>query len=120
MFTALITAQGIYNARTPEELAVKQAQMLRKKRAAGIPVDMHYDAHPMLASVNHGRWVIECSCGSGVGVHPEWPEARCFGCGAIYLRIVFPIKRLEIERELASHPLPEQRNWRAEIEKVEG
>ena len=67
----------------------------------------HVDAY-----VNHGRWVADCLCGSGVACAPDSPEAVCLECGTVH-RVRFP-KAKDIEdvtAVLVARPLA-ARNWR--------
>ena len=66
----------------------------------------------MIAYVNHGRWVADCSV-------PHCPEAHqvkpgdgflCRNCGGEDIP-VFPEFRSEIDQLLAMRPVPETRNW---------
>lgn len=65
------------------------------------------------ARVNHGEWLFDCECGSGVAAAPEFSSGYCFGCGAIHTRVVFPDPedRLNIEYLLLARPRSENRNW---------
>ena len=51
-----------------------------------------------------GKWIVVCACGDAPMASPEWDEARCFGCGAIYRGLVWPADRLEIESMLLRRP----------------
>lgn len=71
--------------------------------------------HVAVAEVNHGRWVVYCSCG---GAEMAWDEGlvMCMGCfnspaGHALIRTHFPSQRLEIEALLNWRPLA-NRNWR--------
>jgi hypothetical protein len=61
--------------------------------------------------VNHGRWVADCLCGSGVACAPDSAEAVCLECGSVY-RVNFPPKRTitAVEKVLGSRPAS-KRNW---------
>lgn len=65
-------------------------------------------AQPLVAG---GKWVVICECGDAPMASPEWNEARCFGCGAIYRHLRWPEDRLTIERVLTSRPSALSRNW---------
>lgn len=83
------------------------------------------DGPPVMARVNHGRWLIPCECGGG---EFAWEEGL-FMCGACYngkhghkiRRSVFPRARKKIEEIMLERPL-ENRNsaiyengqWRAQ------
>lgn len=110
MVTNILQADAIYGVPTPAALAAKFEAHWAKLRKRGIQVAPTVSATPMVAYIDHGRWLIQCVCGGGVGVHQDWPEARC-GCGAIYTAIVFPDNRAAIEAALVVRPIMESRNW---------
>ncbi len=63
---------------------------LAKKRLRGLNVLEHVVATPVQARIDAGRWLIDCECSAGNAADPDWPEARCFGCGAVHTNVVFP------------------------------
>lgn len=69
---------------------------------------------PVAAVIEQGRWMFVCPCGSGVAVHPEWPDARCFECGRIFAAVVVPVDRARIESVLTKRPMDRNRNWTTE------
>ena len=74
------------------------------------------DTHPLVAYVNHNRWLVDCAvCGSGVGVDFDAtpPVARCYGCGTIHTAILLPPDRAAIEAALHPRRRAATRNWRA-------
>ena len=112
MITEILTAKAMYRVRSLDQMRQRHADILAKNRARGFPVEAHTDARPIVARVNHGRWLVDCvACGSGAGVDPDWPEARCFGCGAIYTSVVLPPDRVAIETVLVKRPRLDTRNW---------
>ena len=71
----------------------------------------HISAQALVMSVRQGRWITECpECIAGVTTGRGWSEARCFGCGAIFERVIWPPAEEipEIERVLLRRPLPAQ------------
>ena len=64
----------------------------------------------LLVYVSDNRWVGDCDCRSGVLAHPGW-AAYCFGCGAIYRDIVWPLEMAAIESELMTRQVSD-RHWR--------
>jgi len=77
---------------------------------------------PVVARVNHGRWVAHCECGGAEIVDPKDPVFMCLSCansdhqvgGRFRLRpISFPIDRSDIEEALLFRPDPSKRNWTA-------
>ena len=69
---------------------------------------------PVVAYVNHGRLLIDCTCGNGVPTSPpaSVTEAVCFSCGTIWTNIVFPRDFATIIDVLRERPLAHTRNWR--------
>jgi hypothetical protein len=77
-------------------------------------------APPVLAYVNHNRWMADCECGGAAVVDPENPDRGffCFGCYNIIhtglpRRVVYPDAevRCGVERALLLRPDPAVRNW---------
>ena len=66
---------------------------------------------PIRIYVNHGRWVGDCSCNSGIALADDHSRGYCFGCGAIYTHIVIPPDAREIERVLEMRPGFQHQNW---------
>jgi len=64
-----------------------------------------------VASVNHNRWIVLCSCGSGCAVDLILHRAWCFECGTIYDGIEVPHDAAAIEALLVKRPKLENRNW---------
>jgi hypothetical protein len=69
-------------------------------------------AKPILAYVNHGRWVAACPCGSVVAVAFDWPHAHCPDCLREHT-ITWPTKakRACIEEVLILRPMLATQNW---------
>lgn len=115
MIETLLTARAIYGVRSPGELEVRQRQMIAKMWRHGIQIAQSTRATPCHAYVDAGRWLVDCECGSGVGIDPRWPEARCLGCGAVIpvSLIQFPEDqaRAHIEAILTKRPHLGTRNW---------
>ena len=71
-------------------------------------------AEPVVAYMNHSRWLVDCQCGSGCRIDMDIRGrvfARCFKCGAVHSDVVLPGERASIEGELLKRPRPENRNW---------
>jgi hypothetical protein len=75
---------------------------------------------PVVAYVNHGRWVVDCECGDAGVVDPAWPDRGffCFGCYNIIhtglpRRVTYPMDgvRYLVEGLLLLRPDPATRNW---------
>lgn len=111
MIRNILTAMQ-HNARSAAELRTRHAAFLRKAQARGTDVVAHEVAAPIAAHVNHGRWVFRCpACQAGVLTHPAWGLGCCFGCGAVYTRVMFPPDRSAIEQALVIRPALATRNW---------
>lgn len=70
----------------------------------------------LVAYVNHGRWIADCLCGSGVACSPDFEQAVCLECGTVH-RVTFPTTKAiaAAAKVLAARPMS-ARNWRPEIE----
>lgn len=79
-------------------------------------LDLRSDTAPLLARVNHNKWIVDCpDCG---GAEFVWPELlmMCANCwnGAVghkWRRVRMPAERAEIEAVLTARPVPATRNW---------
>lgn len=58
-----------------------------------------------------GKWIVFCECGDAPMASPEWNEARCFTCGAIYTGLEWPRDRQGIEDLLIDRPVALVRAW---------
>lgn len=70
-------------------------------------------ASPVLAYVNHGRWVADCSreyCNNAVELEPRQGDYHCVNCG-LDASVTWPSDADEIWRALAHRPVPQTRNW---------
>jgi hypothetical protein len=107
------TARDKYLVRDEARLRAKHADHIGKLIRVGSRLMVHEAAHEKRARVNHGEWLFDCECGSGVAAAPEFSAAYCFGCGAIHTHVVFPETddRLNIEHILLARPRSENRNW---------
>lgn len=69
------------------------------------------------ASVNQGRWIIECPfCTGAEFLDPADPRFYCLSCynkavGHLWLLVVLPEDRVAVERALIVRPMLENRNW---------
>jgi len=66
---------------------------------------------PREAYINHGRWVVDCTCNGAGLTSRSFGVACCFDCGRVYTEIVFPENVLAIELLLIGRMDPTQRNW---------
>lgn len=111
------TARDQYRTKTEGDLRLRHEAMIQKMTDRGVRgVSVHEVSAPKTAEVNHGIWLINCECGSGVAVDPAFSAAYCFGCGAVHTHIDFPDEedRLNIEHALLSRDHSKNRNWKAE------
>lgn len=106
---------AIFTMRVPTASALtkRHQQALIKQRQAGIDVAESIVDDVVQARIEHNRWILDCYCGSGVAVHPDWSEARCFGigCGRVYVNVEIPEDRADIEAALIARPVEATRNW---------
>lgn len=108
--TALMFSDARTRVETVEDFYGWQAEHLQ---ARGIARRWDSEVHPR-AYVNHGRWLVQCSCGNGAFTHPEWRVACCAECGAVFRGVVFPENRAEIEAVLLKRPMRKSHNWDGE------
>lgn len=90
-------------ARTPE-------QFRRRAQAITARTKVEHEDGVFIARVEHGRWLADCPCGSGVAVHPEWPNAGCLECGR-WWPVVLPSDWKVIEDVLIARPQALNRGW---------
>ena len=110
----ILTPLHVHGARTQEEYEALQRryliQLMRAYPSHG--AQMPFNAPDgAVVRVTGGKWVVDCVCGNCPSAHPEWDEARCFECGAVYRELTWPDDREELERELLSRPVA-ARHWR--------
>jgi hypothetical protein len=70
----------------------------------------HRNRKPVLAYINHGRWLADCVCNGGELVS-EGEDMLCGSCGTIS-PVTFPDGKDEIERLLLLRVSPIYRHWR--------
>lgn len=79
---------------------------------------VHDSPHAPAPRLEQGRWIVDCSCGSGAGVSNAG-KAYCFECGAIMTVTLPPLEqRREAEAELLTRP-ERNRNWMPDRETIE-
>tara|TARA_B100000949_G_scaffold11685_1_gene8927 strand:- start:4270 stop:4548 length:279 start_codon:yes stop_codon:yes gene_type:complete len=69
---------------------------------------------PRDAYINHGRWVVDCTCNGAGLTSPAFGLTCCFDCGSVYTSVVFPSDHEEIESALMTRTDETTRNWRGE------
>ena len=111
MVKTILGARALHRAQSVAALAARQDEAFRVAREHGVEIVPHDDPRPLVARVDHGRWIGDCDCGSGVALERAWPEARCFGCGARYATVVWPVQADQIEAALLKRPVMGTRNW---------
>lgn len=113
MVPVIHTALDLHGVRTPEDYRAAHAGAIANLVGRGRRVAVHESADPLVARIDHNRWIVDCECGAGNATDPEWAIACCFGCGAVHAQIVFPdaAERAAIERALLARPRPETRHW---------
>jgi hypothetical protein len=79
------SAASIYGCATEAEYREKHAVFCARNRTSIVAERRE----TVMAYLNNGRWVADCLCGAGMGAYPGW-ASRCFGCGAIYVDVIFP------------------------------
>jgi hypothetical protein len=100
-FRSVLNAQDVDELKRRVESAGKSAR--RSKRT-------------LAGYVNHGRWVTDCLCGSGVACAPDCDECVCLECGTVY-GVKFPGAKAvaAATKALVSRPMS-KRNWTPEEE----
>lgn len=105
-----------HQCRVRTEADYRQLQLRQAQGFARLTGEARFalrEAGAIVAYVNHGRWVGDCACGSGVSLDPTFATARCmgFGCGAVYRDVVWPADREAIEAVLSLRRTWASRNW---------
>ena len=103
------TALEMHAVRDEIGYELAQVAALAKLRRHGHQVELH-DSPEVAARIEAGRWIIDCECGAGNAVHPEFSVARCFGCGAMH-KVKFPKDLADIEAMLLLRPQTVTRDW---------
>lgn len=81
-----------------------------------VPTDIAPPRFDLTVSVTHGRWLVECPCGSAQLASRTDRRFFCVECGNIWaegmwVRVVWPDEPGAIEEELEKRPFPKNRNW---------
>lgn len=107
--------EGMGSCQTHAEYIAKHIEHLRG-RAATFPAlglaAAPWDAPDgQAAFIYGGKWIVSCPCGEIPIASPDWDEARCFQCGAIYRALTWPTDRAAIEAVLLARPTAATRTW---------
>lgn len=110
----MIGARALLRVRDDADLRKLAAESAKR---AGIAVVE--SAEPLVAYINHGRWIGMCACGGGVAVDPDCKVAVCFvhqvdgaaDVALIHTNIVWPKDRGRIVSVLQKRTLARNRNW---------
>ena len=101
-----------HKVKTADDYLTFATRQIQKLRATGYTdLAIHDDHTPKRARIDWGRWVIDCECGAGNAVDPEWPFAACPACGAVHRNILYPPNREAIEAALNARPNQRNRFW---------
>lgn len=112
MVPFLLTAREHHGVADVAQLRRRHRQALALKARHGMRYQVHTDDRAIEAFVSAGSWVVLCpACQSGCATDPKWAVACCFGCGAEYTQVVFPVEAGAIEEVLVERPVPFTRNW---------
>lgn len=111
MVTTIYDAASLMRATSETALAAKQREAIAKAAVYGLVITEHDDAATVVARIDHGRWIADCACGSGVALRRTWTTARCFGCGAVYRSVQWPAAADRIEAALVKRSALATRNW---------
>ena|SRR3990167_5221828 len=106
--------EGMAQCGTPDAYAAshrRQMQGLQRLYPALAFRDPWPAPDGAVALATGGKWVIVCVCGDAPMAHPDWDEARCFACGAIYRHLQWPPQRHAIEDALLARPQAITRAW---------
>ena len=72
------------------------------------------NSDPVVATINHGRWVVSCTCNGAGLTSPAMGCSCCFDCGTAYTAITFPKHLDQIVAVLLTRPDITTRNWAGE------
>ena len=106
-------ADGIRGCRTQRAYQAQHEQAMRalQQDYPTLGFRRPWPAGSAVALVSGSKWVVLCPCGDAPMASPEWNEARCFACGAIYSGLQWPASRADIEQTLLRRPFRETRCW---------
>lgn len=107
---------GLGGARACLELLNRQRDKLDEPRMPDPPADSRRGTETLLAYVNHGRWVVDCPCGSAQLASRSDRRFFCVDCRNAWalgkwVGVAWPAQAGDIEGLLLQRPFPKNRNW---------
>lgn len=105
-------------AKNQREWITFTSQQMHSRGHLDTPFTGRVRGTAVTAEVNNGRWVAVCECGGAEYVDPQEKVFYCFSCGNSAQGgdgrpVEFPAERLEIEAELLTRNVNEQRGLNA-------
>ncbi len=98
-----------------DEGSLRAAQAPAVRREGHQP---HESAQTPQPRIDHGRWIVDCQCGSGAGVSRQG-KAFCFECGAI-MRVLLPsVDQRNAAEALLTLRKESNQNWHPDHETVD-
>lgn len=95
-------------------LRMRQRQFLSQLRP---PKVAHESALTPLPRLEQGRWIVDCSCGSGAGISTEG-RAYCFECGAVMTIALPPKEQRDAVADVLQARPETAKNWRPDRETI--
>ena len=115
----MLTDASEYGADSPTACLDRLNRVRRREHLpplpAAPPADEISEEH-LLAYVNHGRWVVDCPCGSAQLACRSDRRFFCTDCRNAWafgkwVRVTWPAEEADIEALLLQRPFPRNRNW---------
>lgn len=105
-------------AKNQREWITAFSQQMAQRRHLDTPFTGRVRGTAVTAQVDHGRWIAQCECGGAEYVDPQEKIFYCFSCGNSTLNgdgrpVEFPANRIDIEAELLTRDVDEQRGLNA-------
>lgn len=109
----IYTAAEFHRVDSADAYRALVENVMAARRASGrIEAATWIDPTFVEAYISAANWVVNCTCGAGNMVQPDWSLACCLACGAIRTNIVVPADRVAIEAALNARPQEYSRNWK--------
>jgi hypothetical protein len=107
------TALHAHAARSSKEYEQRQFEVLAKYRQRGMTIAPWEAPAGAVVIISGGTYVVVCTCGNAPVAAPEYDEARCLECGAVYHHLTWPPKEAVADIEDALLVRPRQhRHWK--------